>query len=181
MRDWLVLMAHLIVTIIRIMAPGGARTVIAESLLLKHQLLILNRSRKRAPKLRALEDHYGAQSQQRAAAARAAGRFRSEIAPINVRMKVASPDGPRCRSAATSRRWSSLGHWRVTSMGPSQRFAERSSVARAPKCRRRYVRPSTELLSRCLYSHVIRAVLLRRFRSRRCSVTSHIQSRENPK
>ena len=36
------------------------------------------------------------------------------------------------------------------SMGPSQRFAERSSVARAPKCRR-YVRPSTELLSRCLY------------------------------
>jgi hypothetical protein len=37
MRDWLVLMAHLIVTI---MAPGGARTVVAESLLLKHQLLI---------------------------------------------------------------------------------------------------------------------------------------------
>jgi hypothetical protein len=55
MRDWLVLMAHLIVTIIRIMAPGGARTVIAESLHLKHQLLILNRPRKRAPKLRALD------------------------------------------------------------------------------------------------------------------------------
>ena len=54
MRDWLVLMAHLIVTSIRIMAPGGARAVITESLLLKHQLLILNRSRKRAPKLRAL-------------------------------------------------------------------------------------------------------------------------------
>ena len=55
MRDWLVLMAHLIVTIIRIMAPGGARTVIAESLLLKHQLLILNRSRRKAPPLRALD------------------------------------------------------------------------------------------------------------------------------
>jgi acetyl-CoA C-acetyltransferase len=37
---------------------------------------------------REAQDHYGAQSQQRAAAARAAGRFRSEIAPINVRMKV---------------------------------------------------------------------------------------------
>jgi hypothetical protein len=42
MRHWLVLMAHLIVTIIRIMAPGGARTVVAESLLLvqKHCLSV---------------------------------------------------------------------------------------------------------------------------------------------
>ena len=31
--------------------PGGVRAVIVESLLLKHQLLILNRSRKRAPRL----------------------------------------------------------------------------------------------------------------------------------
>jgi hypothetical protein len=57
MRDWFVLMAHLIVTTIRTVTPGGARAVIAESLLLKHQLLILilNRSRKKAPKLRALD------------------------------------------------------------------------------------------------------------------------------
>src|SRR5258708_9032707 len=55
MRDWLVLMAHLIVTTIRTVTPGGARAVIAESLLLKHQLLILNRPRKKAPKLRALD------------------------------------------------------------------------------------------------------------------------------
>src|SRR5258708_34825508 len=55
MRDWLVLMAHLIVTTIRTVTPGGARAVIAESHLLKHQLLILNRSRKKAPKLRALD------------------------------------------------------------------------------------------------------------------------------
>jgi hypothetical protein len=34
MRDWLVLMAHLIVTTIRTVTPGGARAVIAESLLL---------------------------------------------------------------------------------------------------------------------------------------------------
>jgi len=55
MRDWFVLMAHLIVTTIRAVTPGGARAVIAESLLLKHQLLILTRSRKKAPKLRALD------------------------------------------------------------------------------------------------------------------------------
>ena len=55
MRDWLVLIVHLIVTTIGTVTPGGARAVIAESLLLKHQLLILNRSRKKAPKLRALD------------------------------------------------------------------------------------------------------------------------------
>jgi hypothetical protein len=32
--------------------PGGARSVVAESVLIKHQLLILNRSRKRSPNLR---------------------------------------------------------------------------------------------------------------------------------
>jgi putative transposase len=32
--------------------PGGARSVVAESVLVKHQLLILNRSRKRSPNLR---------------------------------------------------------------------------------------------------------------------------------
>jgi transposase InsO family protein len=55
MRDGFVLLAHLIVTIIKIVAPGGARAVVAESLLLKHQLLILNRARRKAPPLRALD------------------------------------------------------------------------------------------------------------------------------
>src|SRR3569833_1714043 len=55
MRDLLLLIAHLIITTIRIIAPGGARAVVAESLHLKHQLLVLNRSRKKAPRLRALD------------------------------------------------------------------------------------------------------------------------------
>jgi putative transposase len=54
MRDWFVLIAHLIVTMVKSVTPSGARAVIAESLLLKHQLLILNRSRKKAPRLRTL-------------------------------------------------------------------------------------------------------------------------------
>src|SRR5471032_2028344 len=45
------LIAHLVSTLVRAALPGGVRAVIAESLLLKHQLLILNRSRDRAPSL----------------------------------------------------------------------------------------------------------------------------------
>jgi putative transposase len=39
-------------TVARLAGPGGARSVVAESVLVKHQLLILNRSRKRSPNLR---------------------------------------------------------------------------------------------------------------------------------
>ena len=52
MRDFLVLLVHLIVTIVRLIKPGGFRSVVAESVLIRHQLLILNRGRKRAPNLR---------------------------------------------------------------------------------------------------------------------------------
>jgi len=55
MRDSFVLIAHLIVTTVRIVIPGGARAIIAESLLLKHQLLILNRPRNKAPRLHTLD------------------------------------------------------------------------------------------------------------------------------
>ena len=53
MRDLIILLVHLIVSLARLMGPGGSRSVIAESLLVKQQLLILNRSRQRAPNLRA--------------------------------------------------------------------------------------------------------------------------------
>src|SRR5262250_3778172 len=55
MHDVLILFIHLIVTVVRLARPGGLRSVVAESLLVKHQLRILNRSRKRAPNLRAAE------------------------------------------------------------------------------------------------------------------------------
>src|SRR5262245_12960979 len=42
-------------TIARLAGPGGARSVVAEPVLLKHQLLILNRTRKRAPNLRLID------------------------------------------------------------------------------------------------------------------------------
>jgi putative transposase len=55
MRDLLLLAIHLLVTLAKFLGPGGVRRVAAESLLLKHQLLISNRSRQRAPNLTMLD------------------------------------------------------------------------------------------------------------------------------
>ena len=49
MRDLLLLAVQLIVTLAKLARPGGVRSVIAASLLLKHQLIISGRSRRRAP------------------------------------------------------------------------------------------------------------------------------------
>jgi putative transposase len=51
MRNLLALFIHLIATLARLLGPGGVRSLVAESLLLKHQLLIVNRSRQRSPNL----------------------------------------------------------------------------------------------------------------------------------
>src|SRR5207249_8584595 len=45
MRDLVILFIHLLTTAAPLATRGGLRSVVAESVLLKHQLLILNRSR----------------------------------------------------------------------------------------------------------------------------------------
>jgi hypothetical protein len=55
MRELLMLAVHALVTCARLLRPGGVRAVAAESLLLKHQLLISNRSRRRAPNLTSVD------------------------------------------------------------------------------------------------------------------------------
>src|SRR5215831_15057786 len=55
MRHLTILLVHLITTVLKLSRPGGVRAVVAESVLAKHQLLILNRSRRRAPNLRVLD------------------------------------------------------------------------------------------------------------------------------
>src|SRR4029434_7245979 len=55
MRDFASVFVHLIVTLARLATPGGLRSVVAESVLVRHQLLILNRGRKRAPNLSATD------------------------------------------------------------------------------------------------------------------------------
>ena len=55
MRDVVILFLHLIVTVVRVAGPGGFRSVVAESVLVKHRLRIFNRGRMHAPNLRAAE------------------------------------------------------------------------------------------------------------------------------
>jgi len=45
------LLGHLLVTLARLARPGGVRAVVAETLAVKHQLLIMKRSQRRAPNL----------------------------------------------------------------------------------------------------------------------------------
>ena len=51
MRELFILIAHLLVTLAKLARPGGLGAVAAESLAVKHQLLIMKRAQRRAPKL----------------------------------------------------------------------------------------------------------------------------------
>jgi putative transposase len=53
MRLLFILFVHLLVTLARLARPGGVRAVAAESLAVKHQLLIMKRARRRSPNLTA--------------------------------------------------------------------------------------------------------------------------------
>ncbi|MGB5259988.1 MAG: integrase core domain-containing protein [Gammaproteobacteria bacterium] len=55
MKDLLTLLVHLLTAIAKLLGPGGAKTIVADNLLMKHQLLIVNRSRQRAPNLSAMD------------------------------------------------------------------------------------------------------------------------------
>ncbi|MEN8132103.1 MAG: hypothetical protein ABFS45_18385 [Pseudomonadota bacterium] len=51
MKNLITLLIHLLATLAKLTGPGGARAVVADSLLMKQQLLVINRSRKRVPNL----------------------------------------------------------------------------------------------------------------------------------
>ncbi|MGB5259552.1 MAG: integrase core domain-containing protein [Gammaproteobacteria bacterium] len=55
MKDLLVLLVHLLTTIAKLLGPGGTKAIVADSLLMKQQLLVISRSRQRAPNLSALD------------------------------------------------------------------------------------------------------------------------------
>ena len=57
MRHLVVLFTHFLATLARLLGPGGVHSIVAESLLLKHQLLPLNRSRQRSLHLCAWEPY----------------------------------------------------------------------------------------------------------------------------
>src|SRR5438270_13155923 len=51
MRNLLLVLLHLAVMSAKLCGPGGVRAVMAENLLLKQQLIVLRRARRRAPNL----------------------------------------------------------------------------------------------------------------------------------
>jgi len=55
MKDLSIFTVHLLTTIAKLLGPGGTKAVIADSLLMKQQLLVLSRSRQRSPKLSSLD------------------------------------------------------------------------------------------------------------------------------
>lgn len=48
MKDFLVLLEHLLTTFAKLLGPGGVRAVVADSLLMKQLLLVINRHWQRA-------------------------------------------------------------------------------------------------------------------------------------
>ena len=46
MKDLLILIAHLLTTVAKLLGPGGARSVVADSLLMKQQLWVIHRTRR---------------------------------------------------------------------------------------------------------------------------------------
>ena len=55
MKDLVFLLIHLVTTLAKLLGPGGANAIVADNLLMKQQLLVINRSRKRAPNLSVID------------------------------------------------------------------------------------------------------------------------------
>ncbi len=51
MSEKIELLIHFICTLIKQMKPGGVKVVMAETMTMKQQLIVVSRGRKRAPKL----------------------------------------------------------------------------------------------------------------------------------
>ncbi|MGH8605471.1 MAG: hypothetical protein ACREXR_22575 [Gammaproteobacteria bacterium] len=51
MRELFVLLGHLLTTLVKLCRPGGLYAVVAESLAVKHQLQVIDRTRRRTPRV----------------------------------------------------------------------------------------------------------------------------------
>jgi hypothetical protein len=130
-RDLAVLFSHLLTTVARLAGPGGARSVVRESVLAKHQLLILNRSRKR------WETGRVPAVLQRASYACGAGREASGAEP---RPNRRSGESPRV-SVAAALSWAvSHAEGRVTAPSIAARHQQRSTNSPLT----RYTRPECQ-------------------------------------
>jgi hypothetical protein len=51
MLEIIELLIHYFITLIKLLKPGGVKVVMAESIAMKHQLIVTNRASKRSPAL----------------------------------------------------------------------------------------------------------------------------------
>jgi hypothetical protein len=51
MTEKMELLVHLIVSLVRLLKPGGIKVVMAETMVMKQQLIVMNRGKNRSPKL----------------------------------------------------------------------------------------------------------------------------------
>ena len=58
MREIIELSIHFICTLAKLLKPGGVKVVMAESMATKQQLIIINRGKKRTPKLTTFDRFY---------------------------------------------------------------------------------------------------------------------------
>jgi hypothetical protein len=115
MRDLVILFLHLLATIARLAGPGGARSVVAESVLVKHQLLILNRSRKRSPNL-----HFTDRMVAGLCPAEAADPFRDYPQTLNTLTPASSADGAEISPALLDESPDEAGTERTQPVQPRQ-------------------------------------------------------------
>ena len=55
MKDLLLILVHLLTILAKLLGSGGAKAIVADSLLMKQQLIVINRSRRRAPNLTVID------------------------------------------------------------------------------------------------------------------------------
>lgn len=55
MKEAILLLMHLLTRVAMLFGTSGSRALLAENILLKQQLMVLRRSRRRAPRLRAMD------------------------------------------------------------------------------------------------------------------------------
>ncbi|OFZ44300.1 MAG: hypothetical protein A2504_00240 [Bdellovibrionales bacterium RIFOXYD12_FULL_39_22] len=55
MKLFSILFFHFVVTFFRLLTPGGVKSVMAENILIKHQLILINRTRKKSPQLKPID------------------------------------------------------------------------------------------------------------------------------
>jgi hypothetical protein len=133
-RDLTVFLLHL-PTVARLAGPGYARSVVAESVLVKHQLLILNRARKRSPNLRLSDRMVAVLCALLVRPRRLILSMANRLFPQHCGMRHAQRRSDIGRHATSPQSWIQRENWKLETHRPWEEYAFRAdpgSVCVAP-------------------------------------------------